>query len=153
MKKIKKCKRCKQKFMFESQLLRHQSTWQCDKCKQKFTFESQLLRHQSTHTDKKPFKCASKTCPKFKEGFKSQQALERHMDVHKGKLIKCDILGCPKSFSTCHYLRDHKNTAHGQPYECKHVLDGMTAHSNANHAKHFWTTINFSVHSIQVDLM
>ena len=112
--------------MFEPQLLRHQSTWQCEKCKQKFTFESQLSRHQSTHTDKKPFRCASKTCPKFKEGFKIQQALDRHMDVHKGKLIKCDILGCPKSFSTCHYLRDHKNTAHGQPYECKHVLDGCT---------------------------
>ena len=47
----------------------------CERCKQKFMFESQLSRYHSTHTDKKPFKCASKTCPKFKEGFKSQQAL------------------------------------------------------------------------------
>ena len=53
--------------------------------KKKFTFESQLLRYQFTHIDKKPFKCPSKTFPKFKEGFKSQQALDRHMDVHKGE--------------------------------------------------------------------
>ena len=56
--------------------------------------------------------------------YKCQQALDRHMDVHKGKLLKCDIQGCTKSFSTCNYLRDHKNTVHGEPYECKHVLDG-----------------------------
>ena len=62
--------------------------------------------------------------PKFKEGFKSQQALDRHMDVHKGKLLKCDIQGCTKSFSMCNYLRAHKNTVHGEPYECKHILDG-----------------------------
>ena len=74
----------------------------------------------------KPYKCASKTCPKFKEGFKSQQALNRHMDIHKGNLIKCNVQGCPKSFTTHHYLRDHKNMAHGLPYECKHVLDGCT---------------------------
>ena len=100
--------------------------WQCQTCKQKFTYESQLSRHQSTHMDSKPYKCASKTCPKFKEGFKSQQALNRHMDIHKGNLIKCDVQGCPKSFTTHHYLRDHKNMAHGLPYECKHVLDGCT---------------------------
>ena len=78
------------------------------------------------HTDSKLFKCASKSCIKFKEGFKSQQALDRHMDIHKGNLIKCDVEGCQKSFTTWHYLRDLKNMAHGQPYECKHVLDGCT---------------------------
>ena len=72
--------------------------WQCEECKQKFTFESQLSRHKSTHTDLKPFKCASKSCIKFKEGFKSQQALDRHMDIHKGNLIKCDVEGCQKFY-------------------------------------------------------
>ena len=100
--------------------------WQCQTCKLKFTYESQLSRHQSTHTYSKPYKCTSKTCPKSKEGFKSQQALDRHMDIHKGNLIKCNVQGCPKSFTTHHYLRDHKNMAHGLPYECKHVLDGCT---------------------------
>ena len=51
------------------------------------------------HTDSKPFKCASKSFIKFKEGFKSQQALDRHMDIHKGNLIKCDVEGCQKSFN------------------------------------------------------
>ena len=90
--------------------------WQCKTYKLEFTYESQLDRHQSTHTDSKPCKCASKTCPKFKEGFKSQQSLDRHMDIHKGNCIKCDVQGCPKTFTTSYYLRDHKNMAHGLPY-------------------------------------
>ena len=89
--------------------------------------------------------------PKFKEGFKSQQALDRHMDVHKGKLLKCDIQGCPKSFSTCNYLSDHKNTVHGEPYECKHVLDGCTFKCKS--CKTLSDHHNFSALSIQIDLM
>ena len=98
--------------------------FQCDICKVKFSFESQLKRHGMTHKDDKPFTCASKKCLKFHDGFKSQQALNRHMEIHRGNMIKCDVQGCPKSFPTCHYLHDHKNTKHGMPYECKHVLDG-----------------------------
>ena len=97
--------------------------FQYDICKVKFSFESQLKRHGSMHKDDKPFTCASKKCPKFLGGFKSQQALNRHMEIHRGNMIKCDVQGCPKSFPTHHYLCDHKNTNHGMPYEHKHVLD------------------------------
>ena len=136
---------------FQNHIFYHEDKkkWQCNIGKQKFTFESQLSRHQSTHTDRKPFKHTNKTCPKFKEGFKSQQALDRHMDVHKGKLLKCDIQGCTKSFSMCNYLRDHKKKSMGSHTSASTFW--MAAHLNANHAKHFWTTINFSVLSIQID--
>ena len=55
----------------------------------KFTFESQLDRHMDSHTDNKPFKSTFKTCPKFVEGFKSQQLLNRHMHILVGKHIPC----------------------------------------------------------------
>ena len=98
--------------------------FQCKVCKIKFTYESQLDRHMDSHTDKKPFKCASKNCPKFKEGFKSQQSLNHHMDIHAGKQIPCTVAGCMKAFPTKAYLKEHMNTKHGDPYECQHVLDG-----------------------------
>ena len=116
------CSGCTKEFKslsgFQNHIFYHEQDkkkWQCDICKQKFTFESQLKRHHSKYTDVKPLKYASKICPKFKEGFKRQQVLDRHMEIHKGKLIKCDVEGCTKSFPTHHYLWDHKNTAHGLP--------------------------------------
>ena len=42
-----------------------------------------------SHTDNKPFRCASKMWPKFVEGFKSQQLLNRHMDIYAGKCTSC----------------------------------------------------------------
>ena len=98
--------------------------FQCKVCKIKFTFELQLDRHMDSHTDNKPFKCASKMWPKFVEGFKSQQLLNRHMDIHVGKRILCIVEGCTKAFPTKAYLKEHMNTKHGQPYECQCVLDG-----------------------------
>ena len=92
--------------------------FQCKVCKVKFTYESQLDRHMDGHTDNKPFKCASKTCPRFVEGFKSQQSLNRHMDIHAGKRIPCTVEGCTKDFPTKAYLKEHMNMKHGQPYEC-----------------------------------
>ena len=70
--------------------------YQCTVCKIIFSYESQLEWYGNTHTDNKPFKCPSKTCPKFVEGFKSQQGLNRHMEIHSGKMIKCDVPGCPR---------------------------------------------------------
>ena len=76
-----------------------------------------------SHTDNKPFRCASKMWPKFVEGFKSQQLLNRHMDIYAGKHILCTVEGCTKAFPTKAYLKEHMNTKHGQPYECQCVLN------------------------------
>ena len=98
--------------------------FQCKVHKVKFTFELQLDRHMDSHTDNKPFKCALKTCPKFVEGFKSQQLLNRYMDIHVGKHILCTVEDCTKAFPTKAYLKEHMNMKHGWPYQCQHVLDG-----------------------------
>ena len=48
------------------------------------------------------------------------------MDIHKGQRIPCEVKGCGKIFLTKHYLKEHMNTKHGCPYECRYVLDGCT---------------------------
>ena len=101
--------------------------WQCKTCLVHFIYASQLLRHEDTHKDSKlPYKCPSKSCKKFTEGFKSQQALNHHMDIHRGVQIPCTVAGCLKTFPTKSYLKEHLNTKHGPGYECKNIVDGCT---------------------------
>ena len=103
---------------------------QCKTCLVCFTYESQLLRHEDTHKDSKlPYKCPSKSCKKFTDYFKSQQALNHHMDIHRGVQIPCTVAGCPKTFPTKSYLKEHLNTKHGPGYNVRTLL--MDALSNA----------------------
>ena len=70
---------------------------------------------------------------KFIEGFKSQQSLNRHMDIHAGKHTPCTVKGCPKAFPTNAYLKEQMNMKHGWPYECQH--DSMVVNLHVNHVK------------------
>ena len=100
--------------------------WQCTTCLAHFMYASQLLRHEDTHKDLKPYKCPSKYCRKFTEGFKSQQALNHHMYIHRGVQIPCTVAGCSKTSPTKSYLKEHLNTKHGPGYECKNIVGGCT---------------------------
>ena len=100
--------------------------WQCKTCLVCFMYESQLLRHEDTHKDSKSYKCPSKSCKKFTDGFESHAGFELSYGYSQGVQIPCTVARCLKTFPIKSYLKEHLNIKHRLGYECKNIVDGCT---------------------------
>ena len=116
---------------------------QCKECLKKFSFPSQLKTHMRTHKDDKKYTCPYKPggvlCGK---SFKYPETYKRHMKTHDGEEISCTHPGCPRTFTSMHYMKDHFRLQHSEPLQCKYVLSGCDYHTRSrasliNHEKFF----------------
>ena len=103
--------------------------YQCKICLEKFMFPSNLKNHTHKHGGQKRV-CPCKDGPggvpcgrSFKEMYKC------HWLTHNLSEIKRMFEGCPRKFTSIHYLKDHYSLMHGAPLQCENVLSGCDFHT------------------------
>ena len=82
----------------------------CKHCGKPFEELNRLLRHVKTaHLGEKPFHCDQ--CAK---SFKSKEGLKNHYIVYHEKqlILKCEVIGCDKTFTNEVHRRAHQNNGH-----------------------------------------
>ncbi|CAI2169220.1 13066_t:CDS:2 [Funneliformis geosporum] len=75
-------------------------------CEKSYVKAQSLMIHKRSHTGEKPYVCTIKDCGKR---YSRLDSMKDHVRTHEGKLYKCDIPGCDKSYYySSHYLRHRK---------------------------------------------
>ncbi|XP_062845140.1 P43 5S RNA-binding protein-like [Trichomycterus rosablanca] len=79
-------------------------------CGATFTRKWRLEEHETVHTGARPHKCPEEGC---RSRFRRRSDLSRHALKHKGKLIRCTVGNCSKTFYNPDNLKRHVRYAHG----------------------------------------
>ncbi|EEB17170.1 zinc finger protein, putative [Pediculus humanus corporis] len=140
------CPKCPKKFMFKSDLLRHDKYKHsskpklfCKYCNKEFVSQQNLLFHEKSHKKKRN----SLKCEICKKVFKKSAVLIKHMEKKHSKntsLFFCT--DCNKNFSTQNLLNNHIKKIHTsdseKPYKCDICLkrfekkQGLSCHVKAH---------------------
>ena len=72
-------------------------------CGKEFGSADLLRRHEKIHTN-------NYVCQECEKKYSSKQALERHLNIHKGVTYSCTF--CNKKFNTKNNLKRHMKNAH-----------------------------------------
>ena len=87
------------------------------------------------------FECPCKDGPRgvpCAKTFKYKETYKCHRKTHDLPEIKCLFEGCPRTFTSGHYMKDHYSLMHGELLQCKNILSGcnFNTHSRATLVKH-----------------
>jgi len=114
-----KCPKCPKKFMFKSDLTRHdkrkhsnKQKLTCNNCSKEFSCQQNLLYHEKSH--KSEFKCN-----KCNKNFKKEQYFAKHM-AEKHQIYtpySCSL--CPWSFLKVSELNAHRKKMHNLSFQSK----------------------------------
>ena len=92
--------------------------YQCQDCDQSFFFESELRSHRIKHRKRPSFKYMHHGCGK---SFKRNSELNAHVEVHTGKLWRCDHPGCDYSNADKRLLKGHQRCHSNElKFACKY---------------------------------
>ena len=61
--------------------------------------------------------------------FKYKEMYECHLKTQDLPKIKCLFEGCPRTFTSAHYMKDHHSLMHGEPLQCENILLGCNFHT------------------------
>ena len=70
--------------------------------------------------------------------FKYKETYKHHSKTHDLPEIKCLFEGCPRKFTSGHYMKDNYSLMDGEPLQCKTILSRCNVHtcSRATLVKH-----------------
>lgn len=144
-----KCPKCPKKFMFKSDLLRHDKYKHsvkpklfCKYCNKEFVSQQNLFFHEKSHKKKKSFY----KCEVCKKTFKKSAVLVKHMAKKHSKSASFSCTNCEKIFTSQTLLNNHIRKIHlsdkEKPYKCEICLkgferkQGLSCHAKAHLEEH-----------------
>lgn len=120
-----KCPKCPKKFMFKSDLLRHDKykhsvkpKLTCKFCNKEFASQQNLIFHEKSHK-----KLSANRCEMCKKAFKKLGFLVKHMVKKHSKSASFSCGQCSKVFASQGLLNGHVKKVHGsdaaRPFKCE----------------------------------
>lgn len=144
-----KCPKCPKKFMFKSDLLRHDKYKHsvkpklfCKYCNKEFVSQQNLLFHEKSHKKKR----SSYKCEVCKKVFKKSAALVKHTMKKHSKCSSFSCGQCGKIFTSQILLNSHFRKFHlpdnEKPFKCEicsksfEKKQGLSCHAKAHLEEH-----------------